>query len=60
MLSIFLKDLSDDTSGATAIEYGLIVALLALATLGAMQAVAETTIGMWNNVSTEVVNAISG
>lgn len=40
--------------GATAMEYGLILALIALAVIGAMTSVADKTIGMWGNVSNEV------
>lgn len=46
-----------DRRGATAVEYGLIVALIVLAMVGALGSVADTTITMWNNVSTRVVNA---
>jgi Flp/Fap pilin component len=34
MLSTFIKELKDDTSGATAIEYGLIVSLIVIALIG--------------------------
>ncbi len=40
--------------GATAIEYGLILALIALAIISAVTNVANKTITMWNNVATEV------
>jgi pilus assembly protein Flp/PilA len=40
--------------GATAVEYGLILALICLAIIGAISNVANKTIGMWNNVATEV------
>lgn len=40
--------------GATAIEYGLIVALIALTVMGSMSLVATKTINMWGNVSNEV------
>ncbi|MXP29223.1 Flp family type IVb pilin [Porphyrobacter algicida] len=46
-----------DESGATAVEYGLIVALVFLVMLGAVQAFGKNTISMWNNVSTTVSNA---
>ena len=49
--------LIDSRRGATAVEYGLIVALIVLAMLGALNNVAGVTIGMWGNVSTKVVNA---
>jgi len=40
--------------GATAIEYGLILALICLAVIGSMTSVANKTINMWGNVSNEV------
>ncbi len=42
--------------GATAIEYGLILALIALAIISAVTNVADKTINMWDNVATEVIN----
>lgn len=41
--------------GATAVEYGLILALICLAMIAALSNVANKTTGMWNNVSTEVL-----
>ena len=41
--------------GATAVEYGLILALIVLAIIAALSNVANKTIGMWNNVATEVL-----
>jgi pilus assembly protein Flp/PilA len=46
-----------DERGATAVEYGLILALIFLAVAGAIQGVASVTIGMWGNVSNEVAAA---
>ncbi|MGD9811740.1 MAG: Flp family type IVb pilin [Sphingobium sp.] len=43
--------------GATAMEYGLILALIALAVLSSMTFVATETINMWGNISNAVVNA---
>ncbi|WHO40330.1 Flp family type IVb pilin [Sphingobium sp. AP49] len=40
--------------GATAVEYGLILAMIVLAMITALQSVATRTTGMWNNVATEV------
>jgi len=48
------RKLKADDSGATAVEYGLILALVVLAAMGAIVKVASGTIGMWNNVATEV------
>lgn len=41
--------------GATAVEYGLILAMIVLAMIGALNLVAGKTVGMWNNVSTQVL-----
>lgn len=43
-----------DTRAATAIEYGMILALVALAAVGAIGALANQTASMWNNVSVAV------
>lgn len=51
-----LRKLWADQGGATAVEYGLIVALIVLAMLGALSATAEKTITMWQNVAREVTN----
>ena len=40
--------------GATAVEYGLIIAMIVLAMLLALNNVARKTSGMWNNVAEEV------
>ena len=42
---------------ATAVEYGLILALIVLAIIAALIALADATSGMWNNVSTAVQTA---
>jgi pilus assembly protein Flp/PilA len=44
---------------ATAVEYGLILALIFLAVAGSVRLVATTTTGMWNNVSSSVTGASS-
>ena len=44
-----------DNRAATAIEYGMILALIAVAGAGAIQAFANGTVGMWNNVSTNAL-----
>ncbi len=40
--------------GATAIEYGLIAALIAVAAIGAMTSIGTKLSGMFNNVSTKL------
>lgn len=54
MLS-FLSRLSWNDHGATAIEYGLIAALIALASLGAIQLFADAAITNWFFISNSVV-----
>ena len=46
--------LIQDQKGASAVEYGLIIALIVLAMMAGLSQFASTTIGMWNNVSTAV------
>lgn len=49
----FLKD----QRGATSVEYGLILALIFLAIVGAVSLFAATTTGMWNDVADQVSKA---
>ncbi len=46
------------TRAATAVEYGLILALIFLACMSAIGGVATSTNNMWGNVSTAVTNAM--
>ena len=55
-----LNELVRDEAGATAVEYGLILALIVLAMVGALSSVADGTIDMWNDVATKTSEAISG
>lgn len=57
-LSSFLKHIGDDVSGATAVEYGLIVSLIVIAMIAAVNGVAEITINTWDFVADEVVTNI--
>ena len=52
----FLKRLGHDDRGATAVEYGLIVALIFLAMIGGVQTFGNTAISMWNNISATVAS----
>ncbi|WP_374942275.1 Flp family type IVb pilin [Sphingomonas sp.] len=52
-----LRRLLGETRAATAVEYGLIVALVVIATIMAIVSVAEATTGMWNNVNDKVTHA---
>ena len=49
----FLK-LLRDKKAATAVEYGLIVALIVLAMMAGLSQFASTTIKMWNDVASNV------
>lgn len=51
-----LRRLPDDQKGATAIEYGLIVALIALAMMGGLRTLGGGAGGMWSNIASEVQN----
>ena len=52
-----LKKLSFCRRGATAVEYGLICALIVLGAMGAITAFGGKVIAMWNYVSNEVTNS---
>ncbi len=52
-----IRALARDTKGATAVEYGLIVALIFIAATAAITNAAGQTIIMWTNIATRVVNA---
>ena len=49
-----LQRLLRDNRGATAIEYGLIVALLVIAIISAIQSVADENTGLWATVRQRV------
>jgi pilus assembly protein Flp/PilA len=46
-----------DCRAATAVEYGLILALIVLAIMAALLALGTVTTDMWTNVSTKVQTA---
>jgi len=50
----------NDESGATAIEYGLIAALVAVACIGALTAVGSSLEGIFTMVSTSLSGAMTG
>jgi pilus assembly protein Flp/PilA len=49
-----LRMLGANKRGATAIEYGLIAALIAIASIGGMQALGGGSAGMWGRLATLV------
>ena len=52
----FLRRLGADERGATAIEYGLIVALIAVAIMGALEGLGGGVGGMWGELGNIVTN----
>ena len=53
-MSKFLKLIRND-EGATAIEYGLIAALIAVAAIGAMRGIGSKLNSTFNNVSSQLI-----
>ena len=51
----FIATLMRDIKAASAVEYALICALIVLAMIAGLNSVAGSTIGMWNDVSDNVV-----
>jgi len=54
-----IRNFLKNNKGATAIEYGLIAALIAVAAIGAMKAVSTSLQGTFNNVSSSLNDAAS-
>jgi pilus assembly protein Flp/PilA len=52
-----ISGISNDRKGATAVEYGLILALIFLAMIIGVVAVGTSTSDLWDNVSNEVKSA---
>jgi pilus assembly protein Flp/PilA len=53
-MTSFIRKLVKDESGATAIEYGLIAALVAVAAIVGMTALGTSLNGIFTNVSSEL------
>ncbi len=49
-----------DEDGATAIEYGLIAALVSVAAIGALTAMGDSLSSLFDTVSTALSTAVSG
>ena len=60
MLKRFLTRFRRDESGATAIEYGMILALMFLVILGALQAFGATGSGVFNGAMDRLRAAMGG
>lgn len=57
MIATTLRRLLGNRKGGTAIEYGLIVALVVITMVAAFIELANTTTTMWNNVNAKVAAA---
>ena len=55
-----LKKIRKDESGATAIEYGLIAALVSVAAIGALTAMGGSLNTMFTSVSNSITAAVGG
>ena len=53
----YLRSFYSDESGATAIEYGLIAALVAVAAIGAFQLVGTALNNIFNTLAAQLNNA---
>lgn len=53
-----IRNVLNDESGATAIEYGLIAALVSVAAIGALTAMGGSLKDMFTKVSTELKAAV--
>jgi pilus assembly protein Flp/PilA len=51
----FLSKLRRSAKGATAVEYGLILALIVIVAMVAIMTLADTTIGMWDDIAENVL-----
>jgi pilus assembly protein Flp/PilA len=54
-----IKNFYRDESGATAIEYGLIAALVSVAAIGALEAMGTSLITIFTEVSSELQGAVT-
>ncbi|WP_427969620.1 Flp family type IVb pilin [Altererythrobacter sp.] len=53
-----LRAIGNDSTGSTAIEYGLIASLVVIACMGAIDSVADENTGMWAWVKADVSKAM--
>ena len=60
MLFNMIRKLVKDRKGGTAIEYGLIAALVVITMVASLVELANVTTGMWGNVNTKIEAARSG
>ena len=58
VLTQFLKHIGNDSQGATAVEYGLIISLVVIAMVGALEAVGNANSSQWDTVSDETTGVM--
>ena len=56
MTDTFVRMIKDD-EGATLVEYGLVVALIAVAAIGAMTTLSNSIQGSFNNIASKITAA---
>lgn len=56
-LAQMIAALIGDRKAATAVEYGLILALVVMALMAGLQALSGSTSSLWGNISTKVQSA---
>ena len=56
----FFRRIRKDESGATAIEYGLIAALVSVAAIGALGTLGNSLTAIFSTVASALTNAVSG
>lgn len=57
-MKAYIQSLRDDQQGTSAVEMGLICALIVLAMLGALKGVANETTNTWNTITSQSSAAI--
>ncbi|MFD2207242.1 Flp family type IVb pilin [Kiloniella antarctica] len=58
-MSKFIKSFITDDSGATAIEYGLIAALVSVAAITALGSMGDSLVAIFGKVDTELTTAVA-
>ena len=56
----FLRTLERDTRGVTAVEYGLILALIFLAMIGGIQAFGAVATTLWSDIADAAAAVMGG
>jgi pilus assembly protein Flp/PilA len=57
-MKAFLNSLRQDTRGTSAIEYGIICAMVVIAIVSAVRGLGSQNGGVWANIATKATNAM--